>query len=266
MKKPIALLTSLIAITLLAACQSQSISQDAALAQANKIMAKHDETSFAYPSAKFTVGFTMTGEEGAMSREYRCIKDTYLCASLTTKVYATSSSAASEQSITGYLYSKDGKFIEAMDKGTSKSYTELTAADFATAMTTATASATSMSNSLGESCYSGLADFIKKFTPSSSSGVSSSNDSVKENYTFASKGDGNLTINEKVSMDSEGTKITTEGVVAFDNYYPVKISSHTSGNVVSSSVTVKTTLSVDATMNWTSCDTLYPDLSGYTKQ
>jgi hypothetical protein len=274
MKKPHLILAAFALIGTLSACGAKSITQAQAVEAAKKIQAKHSETSFAYPQDKLTMTESSTLNGLGLSNEYRIIKGQYFYVTSTLETPATSAASASKATIAAYLYSKDSKYYQASDNAGSKTYSELTQADFTSALSLALNGDGTSSNpgayktidGEAENAYSTLSDFIKQYGSSSASSSVSSSSASAENITmsFASTGDGNLTLSATTKADSDGTKEDGQETIVFNNYYPESMSAYAKGTTVSSSSSKEISLTADIRFHWDSCDPIYPDLSQYT--
>jgi hypothetical protein len=273
MKKQHVVLPCLLLVSTLAAC-GNSLSKDQAVAAAKKIQAYHNASDFAYKQDKVT--FTMSGSENGVSTstEVRIEKDKYYYVTLTTNTPATSSTAATKSAMTTYLFSKDGKYYSATDDGTTKSYSTMDILIFAASIKTLEEASYATIDGIAETAYATLDGFIKANDTSSSSKASSSSaatsaaatsdaQAITVTYTYASTGDGNLTITGNSVEDDSNAKMTGKEAVAFDNYYPVSFNADSNGTYTQSSSQVKSSNKQDVTFKWGTCTAIYPDLSSY---
>lgn len=292
MKKLHAYLSLALTAMMLVSC-GNSISEAQAIAAGKKIAEKHQEDSFAYPD-RSSVEYSASevsksgSEEVTMSIAY--VKDTYVRSDTTTKTSAVSNgTTVNSTSIDSqWLYSKteDGanKYYSVIhtkdEKSETKSYSIVSQAAFAILMGTASVVKTSIV-ALGEIGYGSLASIIgeleaKNSSSSSVSESSSEDDSSEEaevvinassKLSYASSGDGNLSINVELSVSVEGGSEAYKGSIAFDNYYPSSFSSEAvySGTDSSTGSNVSYTDKGSANFKWGNCDISYPDLTGYTQ-
>jgi len=281
MKKQHVVLPTMLLVSTLTAC-GNGISLADAVNAAKKIQAYHEADSFAYKQDKVT--FTMNGvaDGASSSMEIRIEKDKYYYLSLTTNTPATSSTAATKSSATTYLFSKDSKYYNATDDGTTKSYSTMDILVFAGAIKVAEEGLFGypMIDGFAETAYTALDGFIKANDTSSSSNASATSaatssaatsseaatseaQNVKVTYSYASTGDGNLTITGNSVEDDSSAKMTDKSAIAFDKYYPVSLTSNSDGTSTQSSSQVKSSTKQDVTFKWDTCTQIIPDLSSY---
>ena len=279
MKKQHVVLPTMLLVSTLTAC-GNGISLADAVNAAKKIQAYHEADSFAYKQDKVT--FTMNGvaDGASSSMEVRIEKDKYYYLSLTTNTPATSSTAATKSSSSTYLFIKDGKYYSATDDGTTKSYSTMDILVFAAGIKTLEEGSYTMIDGFAETAYAALDGFIKANDTSSSSNASATSaatssaatsseaatseaQNVKVTYSYASTGDGNLTITGDSVEDDSSAKMTSKSAIAFDKYYPVSLTSNSDGTSTQSSSQVKSSTKQDVTFKWDTCTQIIPDLSSY---
>jgi hypothetical protein len=266
MKKQMMILPSMLLVSILAACGAKGLTTAQAVEVAKKIQAKHADTSFAYPQDKLTLALS-TEENGATKKaETRVVKDTYYYTAASDVEPATSSSSAVNENKALYLYSKESKYISATDDGTTKTYSELTASVFATEISYVQAASLKIATQMAEGFYTILDDFIKSNEASSSSTSSSSAATSDTTYTYSSTGDGNLSLIGKTNEDDSQGKGTSEETITFDNYLPVSLKATAKGEVNISSSKTSIDGQSEYSFGWNKCETVYPDLSKFTKQ
>lgn len=268
-------------VSVLAAC-GNGISLADAVNAAKKIQAYHRADSFAYKQDKVTFSMSGLAKGVSTSMEIRIEKDKYYYFTLTTDTPATSSTAASKSVATSYLFSKDGKYYNATDDGTTKSYSTMDILVFAAAIKVAEEGpfGYTMIDGLAEATYSALDGFIAANDTSSSSKASTTSEAtsseatsseaatsdaqnIKVTYDYASTGDGNLTIAGNSVEDDSSAKMSGKEVIAFDHYYPVSLNANSDGTYTESSSQVKSTNKQDVTFKWDTCTEIIPDLSTY---
>lgn len=264
----------------LVACTGDNITKEGALETAKKIQTKHNETSFAYPQDKLTVTESTIINNSGVSAEYRIIKDRFFYCGATLMTGATSDTPAHSTWVAAYLYTQGDQYFTVKDQGTDQSYSELTAAEFATAWATALngdGTATNLGaykiiDAAAEIAYSILSVFIEENDPSSSgskassSQISSNKEEAKTAFSYTSTGDGNLTLSGTTAVSNSTEKLNGQEQVIFNDYYPESVTSNQKGVLISSSESSDDNISIEAHFHWSSCDPIYPDLSKFTKK
>lgn len=251
-------------ISLLGSC-AHSLSQADAVAQAKKILAKRSDTSFAYDWSKVTATLMESGNDISGQFEYRSIQGSYYYASssLTMPVDVSSSSSKVSLSVFESLYEKDGLNYDFTDNGSGKYVaTFASKADFSSRLTALEGNMHESITDSADLCYNFLDTFVENVSQSSSSSLSPDS-STKIDYSYASSGDGNLTLIMTGAANGSHGTMAYKATYAFNNYLPVSSFGTGTGKIVSSSTEVAISTKLDNHFDWGNCTPIYFDVADY---
>lgn len=250
--------SALICGVMLCACNG-TLSEDKALTVAQKIVDKRKASSFAYPETKFTYTLSESINKITLSSEYRSQKGVYYYAATTTNAF--SSTASESVTVSEYVYTKDGVYYDAMATGSYKTYSKLTQSAYAARLTLLEKSASTELEKQADDQYSSLEDIIKERSSKTSSATTSS--ATSQTFTYASKGEGDLTVKAHVVNNDSSNKGDMTISLAFHDSLPV--SENLTGNVQEMSSGVSETLDekIEVGLDWSHCEAIYPAISEY---
>lgn len=273
--------STMLLVSVLAAC-GNSISKDQAVSAAKKIQAFHNADTFAYKTDKVTFTASIGDNGNLIETDIRVIKDTYVYNS--TRISAATSEKTSAPSLASeeYLYTKEDKYYHVQSlMGTVVANEEITKDAF-TNLYNGTTGVPGLGvttllaiTSAAENAYSNIDSFIAANETSSSSKADSSvttsdvtsalpvismssEEGMKEDFSYSSLGDGNLTITDNVSVSNASDHTSGQTSIVFNNYYPESISGFSKGTVVQSSSEVAANGTVDMRWKWGQCTEVYP--------
>jgi len=206
-----------------------------------------------------------SGSESANTSDVRITRGSYCYLASTMKSPATSSEAAFNKATKEYLFIADSKYYEAMEDDGTKSYSELTKAAFDTKIVKMQAIYYWIIEGFAILAYSLLDTYFPSTTSSASTSenVTSESTNVKTTQTYASTGDGNLTVNTTVDRDDSTAKGKAVSVLAFDAYYPTAMKEDDAGTAYSDSSTADLDHHVNISFHWDNCDQIISDLTQY---
>lgn len=265
MKKQHLILPFALLASLLGSC-GRAMSQDEAVAQAKKIIAKRQETSFAYDFSKVSANFYESGNGLANKNEFRSIQGSYYYATSTLTLPNTTSSTSNGSSsltVLEYVYEKSGTYYDFIDDGNKKTVTTFPSkSEFSARLTALEKDMQSTISDNAKISYNFLDTFVTQVSANSSSSSASSTEE-KATFSYSSTGDGNLTLTGEGSTADSWGNSTYKTTHVFNNYLPVSSVGTGSGTVVSSSGVAIIDAKLENSFSWGVCDPIYPNVSDY---
>jgi hypothetical protein len=248
------LLAPLIGVGLLAGCSFGALSSEEASARIQAILAKRNDAAFAYPDATITYDYAKDDGGEETSETFRYQKGSY---GYMKAVSAPADGSNSSEELVAY-FQKDGKNYYARHyqvlKNDIKTYSLLDDAAYQQGLSSFYEGYGKAVEAIADGIYSDLKTV---------QGLLSSA-AAPATYAFAGDDEGELIIGIQGKATSDG--VTASGLLSFENSLPTS-------EVLSDSVTTQSASSESTNLvfkeaksfDWTKCDVITPDLTGYTQ-